>query len=422
MKNNYLSFLKKNFTLLTWGVIYFLSGLISLKFNDPDSTITIVWFPAGVAVAAFLSVQWREYPVLIIIFTLVTTFLDEAWQSFSIFLLTFLFSFLALLANILIAWTVRRFSRQHDDLHTILMWICATFLFSALDSLIFAGGYAFYTGQPIMKIIWNGFGADVTGIFYATTVVMGFVSRRGHNLTFSWFNCFTGVALLLMIGVATFFIFEYDATSLKAKGAALYFGLTCLPIVLILILSLVWGNRGGSIGLIILGGIVIYFTDLQKGPFFLESLSLTESLLLALSYLSLTALLIVFVRVLMCSTSSFNPDDGRITGYGFLYRLEPDTEIFTWENDLSLLQELSSPHEYKTIEQVLSHVHPLDRVKLRNHWLTQDQNLQGSIIFRIRTKDNKWMTLVDTCSNTIVLAGTRFIIGNWQRSHYDLNL
>ncbi|WP_227317059.1 MASE1 domain-containing protein [Cedecea davisae] len=420
MKTYFPSWLQRTFILLLWGMVYYLSGLISLKFDDPSSAIAIVWFPSGVAVAAFLSARWRDYPVLILIFALMSVLLDEAWQSVPIFVTTLGYSLLAMPANVLIAWIVRRFSRANDDLHVILLWICATFIVSLFDALLVGGGYAFFTDQPMTKTIWNGFVADVTGIFFATTVVMGFVNKRGPTASASWPTRLAGLALLLLLCAATAFIFGYKGSWLRTEAAALYFALSCLPIVLTMMLSLVWGNRGGSIGLLALGAIVIHFTDQHQGPFFLRGLSFTESLLLALSYLSAAALLIVFVRVLRRSTNRFNPDTGRLAGNGVLYRLEPATGVFNWENDLSSLLGSASPDEFNTVERVLRHVHPSDREKLRQHWFTPAQTRHSALIFRIKTNNDEWLTLVDSGGVAMSNGGARIIVGNWQTSHYDL--
>lgn len=420
MKTYFPSWLQQTAILLLWGLVYYLSGLISLKFDDPNSAIAIVWFPSGVAVAALLSARWRDYPALILIFAVASILQDEAWHSLPLFLTTLGYSLLAMPANVLIAWLVRRFSRPNDDLHVILLWICATFIVSLFDALIVGGGYAYFTDQPITKTIWNGFVADVTGIFFATTIVMGFVNKRGLQAALTWSSRLTGLALLLLICAATVFIFDYSGTWLRTEAAALYFALSCLPIVLTLMLSLVWGNRGGSIGLLTLGAIVIHFTDQHQGPFFLHGLSFTESLLLALSYLSATALLVVFVRVLSRSTTRFNPDTGRLAGNGILYRLEPETGIFNWENDLSSLLGSTSPQAFDTIERVLAQVHPSDREKLRQHWLSPVPNQSKPLIFRIKVNEDEWLTLVDSGGVAMSNGGTSIIVGNWQVSHYDL--
>jgi len=345
---------------------------------------------------------------------------DEAWQSLGKLFFSLSYSVLEMPASVLIAWAVRRFSRPNDDLQTILLWISATFIISILDAFTVAGAYAFLTQQPIMKTIWYGFFADVTGVFFATTVVMGFINNSILLANVSWKSRMAGLGLLVMLCVVTIFIFSHNITWFKT-APALYFALSCLPIALTLVLSVLWGNLGGSIGLLTLGTIVIHYTDQYQGPFFIRNLNLNESLLLALSYLSAAALLVVFLRVLRRSTNRFNPVTGRLSGNGILYRLEPETGIFNWEDNISSLLDSSLLTDFNTISKVLAHVHPLDREKLRKHWLTTHRRQHDAVIFRIKLNNN-WLTLVDSGGITMANAGKLIIVGNWQTSHYDLDL
>lgn len=418
MKTYFPSWLRQTFSVLLWGLTFYVSGLISLKFDDPGSSIAIVWFPSGVAVAAFLCARWRDYPILIMTFALMTVLQEEAWQSGTLFVTALGYALLAMPANVLIAWIVRRFSRVNDDLHVILLWVCATFAISLLDALLVGGGYAIIHGLPVLNTFWNGFVADVTGIFFATTVVMGFMNKRSSRIAGTLSNRLLGG--LVLLGGATWFIFGYDAPWLMTHATALYFALSCLPIVLAMMLAIVWGNRGGSIGLLVTGLIVIHFTDQHRGPFFISGLSFTESLLLALSYLSAAALLTVFIRVIRRSTNRFNPDTGRLAGNGVLYRLEPNAGIFVWENDLSSLLGVIAPEEFSRVEQVLRRVHLKDRERLRQHWLAPEPGRNRSLVFRIKAPDGEWLTLVDSGGIAMSNAGERIIVGNWQASQYHL--
>lgn len=182
------------------------------------------------------------------------------------------------------------------------------------------------------------------------------------------------------------------------------------------------GNLGGSVALLTLGAIVIYFTDQHQGPFFLKSLTYTESLFLALSYLSATTLLVVFIRVLRRSTRNHDPETGRIVGNGVFYRLNTSSGSFIWENDLSILLGSMKHGALDNVEKVLQRVHLRDKEKLRSHWIACSQDKRGSIIFRIQTFNDRWITLVDTGSVHTVLDGEDIIVGNWQVSRYHLAL
>lgn len=409
-------------SLLLWGLTFYLAGLASLKFDAPDSTIALMWFPAGVAVAAFLSARWRDYPTLLVLFTLTTILLDEQWHSPESFVLSVGYAFLSMPASIVIAWIVRRFARLNDDLHVILLWIVATLIISALDALVVGGGYALLHGQPLLNTVWFGFIADVTGIVFATTIVMGFINKRGPRVATHRMARISGLALWLVLCAITASIFDLTSSGLTTDIAALYFGLACLPVVFVMILAMLWGNRGGSIALLTLGSIVIYHTDRHRGPFFIDTFGSAESLLLALSYLSAAALLVVFIRVIRRSNSSFDPDTGRLAGQGVFYRIEPASGALHWEGELSTLLGPVEPELWTHAEQVLQRVHPLERNQLYAHWFASTLEKRGPLLFRIQVPDGEWVTLVDSGGVHITQNEEDAIVGNWQASHYHLAL
>ncbi|WON77972.1 MASE1 domain-containing protein [Serratia sp. UGAL515B_01] len=416
---SYSSLLRQIFILLLWGLAFYVAGLVSLKFDDPDSPIAIVWFPAGVAVAAFLYARWREYPLLFLLFTFVNVLFDKGSQDNLLLLL--IYSFVSMPASVAIAWVVRRFARLNDDLHVVLLWIGATLVISGLDALIVGGGYALLNGQPALSLFWRSFIADVTGIIFATAVVMGFMSRRGTVVTKNILTRLTGVILWFLLCAVTWIIFAHHWPWLQEHAAALYFALACLPIVLVIAITVLSGNRGASVSLLALGIIVIHFTDLRKGPFFIDGLDLAESLLLAQSYLSATALLVAFIRVVEHATNSFNPDTGRIVGNGVLYSLDTRSGTLSWSNEISTLFGHLEPRMLDSVDAVLQRVHPLDRDKLYNHWFSSYGLVKRpSLVFRIQTANGEWLTLVDSGGIQMVSGEKRVIVGNWQSSQYRL--
>lgn len=386
-------------------------------FGDTTSHIAIIWFPAGVSVAAFLRARWRYYPALIIVFTLATALLFEQWDVPHPFALSLLYAFLSTPSPVIIAWVVRRFAWMHDALHFVIVWIVATLAISALDSLIVGGGYALVLGLAPLSLFWHGFIADITGIFFATPIVMGFLNQHERFEAISLRSKCVGFALWLMMCAIAGIVFGHDYPWVAKHATALYFGLACLPIVAVMLLSVVWGSPGGSLALLTLGAIVIYYTDQHKGPFFLKSLAYTESLLLALSYLSATALLVVFIRVVKRLTNNRNS-----VPQAAFYRTAPGSGVIHWENTLSQLPGNLQFAELSRIEDVLQHVHPSDKDKLRAHWLSLTKKQHSSLTFRIQAPEGQWMTLVDRGSMHRVANGEYIIVGNWQASRFLLAL
>ena len=119
--------------LLMWVSTYYVTGILSLEFDDPLSQVPLVWFPSGVAVAAFLCSQRSRWPVLFVALVVTRIFLDDLWRHD--LATTLVFSGVGLGAALGIAWVVRRLARPNDDLHAILIWLFATIGICALEAL-----------------------------------------------------------------------------------------------------------------------------------------------------------------------------------------------------------------------------------------------------------------------------------------------
>lgn len=304
---------QKVIPIVIWSFIYYLSGVISLKFDDPASHISIVWFPAGVATAAFLCARWHQWPVLLGCFVIINLALDNSIQEN--YLLSICYAILSMPSTMLIAWIVRYYSRQGDDLHVVLMWIFSTIIVSLLDTLFFSLGFVLFNRGTFQEIFWVGFVADVTGIFFATTVIMGFFNTRFRTHISPVKNRLSGSIIWVMLCLLTLLTFnnslkEFSGNILHLHNDMLIFTFACLPIILAVMLSISWGNLGGSIALLTLATIVIYFTGKGYGPFFINGLHHGEPLLLVQCYLTATALLMVFLRALTRSTHHFDETDG----------------------------------------------------------------------------------------------------------------
>jgi len=76
MKGKLSPFMYQSVSFAIWMLIYYLSGLVSLQFDDPSLDFSIVWFPAGVATAAFLCAPWRQWPAFLLGFVVVNLFLS----------------------------------------------------------------------------------------------------------------------------------------------------------------------------------------------------------------------------------------------------------------------------------------------------------------------------------------------------------
>jgi len=419
MKGKLSPFMYQSVSFAIWMLIYYLSGLVSLQFDDPSLDFSIVWFPAGIATAAFLCAPWRQWPAFLLGFVVVNLFLST--NPAESFLLNLLFAVLSMPSTMAIAWIVRRFSREGDDLHQIMMWLVATVLVSVVDALVLSSGLRFFRNEAFSSTFWPGLIADVTGILFATTVIMGFLNNHLRTETMHRNVMIAGCFVWVLLVLITAWIFS---DSVKYITDAFYlhrydilrFAAACIPIMLTVALAIIWGNRGGSFALLTLGAIVIWFSMQKMGPFFIKGLKTGEPLLIAQCYLTATALLMVFIRVLTRGAQRLDNRTGVQSARDAIYQLNLTTGELYWDHTLDVLDDITIG-ELTDKDKMLARIHPDDREKFQRQWNDIGHVHQlPTISFRFKDNHGRWVTITDSGNVLINNQSQPVIVGNWRIS------
>lgn len=417
MKTSLLSNKTTLVVIIGWLLLYYVTGEISEILTPENSDISVVWFPAGAATTAFLCMHKRQWLLLLIGFIVLNMVLN-GFDSAE-FTLSFIYAALAVLSCIVIAWIVRRYARQGDDLQIILLWLSVTIIVSFADAVLFSAHMYWFDNTSLKDIFWDGFIADITGNIFATTVIMGLINTR-----FKWmapslkFNIIWGSAILFLLITSTILIFNdtviqiYHSYFHQQRNIA-KLSLLCIPVLLAVMLSVLWGNRGGSIALLILATITIYYTRSKQGPFYLHGLFRHESLWLIQGYLTLISLLMVFLRVVTRSTHRIDNTQGVYKLQHLVYQLNLDNGVIEWGNTDGLFQQTDFT-ALSDIKQIIASVHPDDREKLARHWEQKQANttLPG-ITFSLKDKEGRWWNIEDRGSVIFSNNDPVMIVGNW---------
>ena len=412
--------LRRTGVLFLWALVYYVSGVASLAFEDPVSNMAIIWFPAGVSVSAFLSSQRNHWPMLFVALLAARVLLGEhGWHAL---LPTLAFSAVALAGSVAIAWLVRHFARRGDDVHAIVLWLLATVAVCGAQALI-RKTWLLLAGEASQHTFLSNWMSGVNGVFFATVVVMNVLNSNLRDFPTSAREKAAGGLCLLLLALNTWYIFGAPPHWLTSildtdAGAAVYFLLACLPIALTLAVCVAWRSPGGSLALLVLGSIVVNYTDQKTGPFYVPGLLEGEPLLLAQSYLSITALLVVAVRLMTQSNKPYDPETGRLPGEGVMYQLHPGTGEILWDDNLATLLDVGV-QPMNTVQHVLNRVHPEDRDKLERHWSADVGLRASSLAFRIDKGNGDWLTLYDQSPGALRDATGQVIVGNWQTSRYS---
>ena len=281
--------------LVLWALTYYVVAIASLAFDDPQSQKAIIWFPAGVAVSAFLSSRRSRWPLLLLAMLVAKVLLGNH-GDYAVWHIIFSAAF-GVLGALVIAGLVRYFTRPGDELHEVIVWIVATVTVSAVWVILLKLGAELMEDDFPQNTFWATWISLINGIFFATVIVMGLVHPQPVRARAAFF----GALWLLLLGLVTWYVFSGPPHWLVGivqtnAGAALYFMLTCLPLVLTIVVTVVGGRRMSSMALLVLGVMVVSYTDQRIGPFYLAGLLSGEPLVLAQSYLSIIALLVAVIR------------------------------------------------------------------------------------------------------------------------------
>lgn len=417
MKISLLSNKTTLIVIIGWFLLYYVAGEISEILTPENSDISVVWFPAGIATTAFLCMRKRQWLPLLIGFIVLNLILN-GFDSEKI-ILSLIYAILAILSCIIIAWIVRRYAQRGDDLHLILLWLSTTIIVSFADAVLFSFSMYWLDNISLKDIFWDGFIADITGNIFATTVIMGLINTRFKKVEpFFKINIILGSVVFILLITSTILIFNDTAIQIyhsyfhQQRNIA-KLSLLCIPILLAVILSMLWGNRGGSIALLILATITIYYTRSQQGPFYLHGLFRHESLWLIQGYLTVISLLMVFLRVVARSTHRIDDTQGAYKQQHLVYQLNLDNGVIEWGNiDYSFPK--ADLITLSNIKQIMESTHPDDREKLAKHWRQgQAHNSLPIITFCLKDKEGRWWNIEDRGSVIFRNNKPVMIVGNW---------
>ncbi|WP_345828325.1 MASE1 domain-containing protein [Erwinia sp. HDF1-3R] len=396
------------YALVLWGLIYLTLAFVSLKLDDPQSRVAMVWFPAGAAVSACLFMPRRFWPALyIMLFTLRTgldTLMRHSLET------SLIISLISLSGDFLVALSVQYFGRQRDDFCRVSAWLISTLIISALAAAAGAGWLASRHAEPFTSTAALWWAANVSGNIVATTVLTGITWESARRATRDVVKSFTGI---MLVAIAAALIFRLPAG--QAASAGLIYGLACLPILLTIAVPIMAGVQAGALAFLALSAVAIFFSWQQAGPFFIEGLRRGEPLLLAQGYLSGTAVLTIFVRLLLrlpearVGMRHMGDDDGETA-----FRLDARTGRLVWDPH-------ASPVLARTVAQLADRDSLLRSLEtgvsemLVSRWeqATAGIPVKEAIVFRLLLPDGESVTVRERGLFFLPDTSGGYLVGYW---------
>lgn len=386
-----------------WLVPYFLLGLLSWHLDDPLSSVAYVWLPTGLGVAALLLARAERWPDIIGAILLAEFLLrglrGEMWLTLIV---------LALVATgttVLTAWLVQRLSPARRGLGFVGALLAGSAAGAVLNAVVDVAwiSYAEQVAFATTALHWAI--ADFVGILVIAPLVFGwaqFRPRRSGGPSRRDFQL--GLLAFAALLASSFYLFDGN-TATRFSGSV-GFALTWLPMLLVVVVGLVWGPRGGSLAVMALALQVLLQTSQGEGPFASLEAQRGESILEAQVYLAAIALLMMLLNTLR-STRELALEQAAAWRARFelalagsnqlMYRYDPYRNLLEWGGDLESAFGMN-PEQIDSVEALLSHVHPADRQRVKVFWTARASATpadQASIQYRIAHSEGGWRSVTD---------------------------
>ncbi len=368
--------------LLLWGALYFLSGYASHQLNGPFAAAGYIWLPAGVTIAAFMLLPMRRWLPVGLSFFAAQMLLG--WLEGRVPIRMVLFSLDEIGFAAVAVALVRLTHFSLEGLAFVRGLLLAGVLSAVASAVVGAGWFTLAMDIPFWRTARVWAAADLVGVLIVTPVFAGWSHFRamrsgGHSRADFLF----GLLAFAILVLTTFLIF--DRTFATKLPVGLAYALTYVPLFFAAVVTLLWGGRGGSVAVAILAAMVLLNTGQGDGPFAYSSASHGRTLLEAQIYLAVAALLTLLINTLKTTREqsharlarSQNDVDLALAASGQLaYCLDPQHGTLRWVGDTT--HQLGvPPAALACLDDVLAHIHPDDRARVRDRWLRESDGDDG---------------------------------------------
>ena len=263
-------------------VAYLVGGRLGLALAYEHPAVTLVWPPAGLALAALLVLGYRAWPAILIAAALVYGSVLGAHP------VVLILAAGNTAEGLLAAYLINRFAGGRHALQnprnsfrfaglTALSSISVSATVGVVSLALF--GLARWAEYDTIWLNW------VVGNFASCTLVAPLVilftqGSKGRWRTHEWIEATFGFLAVVLVGLVVFCGFLPELRSYPLE-------LLCVPVLLWPAFRL--GRRAAAIGLIALTALAIFGTLNSLGP--MSRATPTASLMMVLSFMSLTAVM-----------------------------------------------------------------------------------------------------------------------------------
>jgi len=394
--------------LLLFAAIYGLLAFFSIDAQDSANLSTLIWPAAGILLGALMLSAPREWPQWMGIAGLLHTTASLTNGRPLTMALLFTAADLATMALIAAIWRQRVGDQRTLTQPRSLFWFIGLVVVGSIVGGITTDEMLELLRQPTAHYGWTTWTiSGGIGCLIGAPLVMAWASFRvklvgGPNRQNLLIGLLWFVALIVTAEIA------FDGpTSTWIFGDTNY-ELTYLPLLFVVLVALVWEERGTTLALVTLALIAGVNTLQGEGPFVFEAQQRSLALIEVQGYVGAAALMGLTMAALNASRQQalqqaaawkVRFEGALLSSRHLMYEFDPHSGRINWGGEVQALLGLPAA-TLGTLDAFLDRVHPEDRQPFIDH--AQFNNEGGDEIstqsyhFRFRCADGEFHTAVVT--------------------------
>jgi len=391
-----------------FAVIYGLLAFFSIDAQDSANLSTLIWPSAGILLGALMLTPVREWPKWMAIAGLLHTAASLTSDRPLAMAILFTLADLSVMGVIAGLWRYQVGEARTLTQPRSLFWFIGLVLVGCVAGGLLTDEALEWLHQPTAHYGWTTWTVSGgIGCLVGAPLVMAWSSFRvrligGPNKQNLLIGLLWFVALLVTAEIA------FDGpTSTWVFGDTNY-ELTYLPLLFVVLVALVWEERGTTLALVTLALIAGVNTLQGEGPFVFEAHQRSLALLEVQGYIGAAALMGLTMSAINASRQQalklaaswkVRFEGALLSSRHLMYEFDPHSGRISWGGEVQALLGLPAA-ALTTLDDFLSRVHPDDRQPFIDHAQFNDKGgdeiITRSYRFRFRCADNDYHTAVVT--------------------------
>jgi PAS domain S-box-containing protein len=376
------------------GIAYFALGYMVAHMPDVPTNSAYAWFGAGVMLGPLLVAPIGRWPLYMGAIGVAALAAAGLWLDIS-----WLERVLLVAGELVIAGTAAWLLRRAVGGPLAFDSLTSVALFLAI-AVVGGGVCAAAVGAPVTSQLYGDtylhrfefrFFSHVVGVLVVAPAIVAWAHwRPKRSGGMSRYEFLVGAAAYLLLLASAQWVFDGDpATRFDNLGG---FALTYVPIPFLVLTSLAWGLRGGSIAVLGLAFIAILNASQGEGPFAAAYLESGGAVIETQGYLIVNALLAILMAAVRSAEKRADDTaaewrsrfESAVGAAGSLvYEVDPRAGTIAWGGDPRKLTGYAAA-ELATIAQWFERVHPDDRADLKRHFDDLASGAQASAAMQYR--------------------------------------